>query len=106
MVARLEVEAAQNLRAAQEEDPKLKLVRQWLADGHPPDKLVTKGLSQVALIYAGMYGNLSLDDQGVIRLTRTGQASQASAASPASPTPNWTRRSEWPTSKAATWDRT
>ncbi len=37
VVARLEVDAAQHLRAAQEEDPDLKMVRQWLADGRPPD---------------------------------------------------------------------
>ncbi len=61
VVARLEVEAAQHLRAAQEEDPDLKMVRQWLADGHPPDKLLVKGLSRVGRIYAGMYGNLSID---------------------------------------------
>ncbi len=77
VVARLEVEAAQHLRAAQEEDPDLKMVRQWLADRRPPDKLATKGLSRVGRIYAGMYCNLSLDEQGVIRLSldRTGKRS-------------------------------
>ena len=40
----------------------LKMVRQWLADGRPPVKLLVKGLSRVGRIYAGMYGNLSLDE--------------------------------------------
>ena len=69
MVARLEVEAGQRLRSDQEEDPELRMVQKWLVDGHPPDKLATKGLSRIGWIYAGMYGNLSLDDQGVICLT-------------------------------------
>ncbi len=45
------------------------MVRQWLADGRPPDKLAVKGLSRVGRVYAGMYGNLSLKEQGVIRLS-------------------------------------
>ncbi len=75
VVARLEVEAAQHLRAAQEEDPPdLKMVRQWLADGRPLDKLTTKRLSRVGRVYVGMCGNHSLHEQGVIRLSldRTG----------------------------------
>ena len=89
MVARLEVEAAQHLRAAQEEDPDLKLVRQWLADGRLSDKLATKGLSRVGRIYAGMYGNLSLDEQGVIRLSldRTGLTGKRSV--PCLPHSEW-----------------
>ena len=51
------------------QDPDLKMVRQWLADGRPPDKLAVKGLSRVGRVYAGMYGNLSLKEQGVIRLS-------------------------------------
>ena len=89
VVARLEVEAAQHLRAAQEEDPDLKLVRQWLADGRLSDKLATKGLSRVGRIYAGMYGNLSLDEQGVIRLSldRTGLTGKRSV--PCLPHSEW-----------------
>lgn len=57
----------EQLRQAQLEDEDLSVIRRWLLQGQKPDDLTVRAMSPKGKVYAGLFQDLRMDGQGLIR---------------------------------------